>query len=663
MQMQRKHIEGTIANGNGCSRTCSRTPKSRIAQRPLKAALVLLLAFALSFMLMGCRDTDVLTQKTIDAPGVSEIDYSLRPVSLEQPDEEQVPKGQTEGEVDDQNRDESENTPDYQKDNPDTPQEQTSQQNYDSAESQSSGNASNGGEADDNEGEATQSSTNSANRGGADKEGDGSSNGAGDDQDQQEEPPRGRTVEVAVPDMSDDTQQEDNSSQPEQGTNSGQDNDNTWNNNPSGNGGGTSDDNKSGSTYADGTYVTLPSGKIAASGPYATIVQSLGGQGALAAAPQQWIDSLPAGAYDNKQELVDVRGISSWGDGAVMTDAALQEIIASDAEVVLTSNTYNVMNQAQADALNAKGIDVLVVPDIGTNNAMDEDIALCVDVVGEILKDEGASIQFDSKNAATQWRRMHDVALETCYRENGGLSCARLLGSYVANYVYQGPRFTAEQYKIDPSPVAIITEYVDVWDEGFIWQGVLGVGLGNHVNYDVLPDEHASSFDLIDYYFQHSGLTRQSIALVGRGLNVERVEDDRLIADGTVEDWSPDGFHEDYPSNPDGLPTPVLIARSLDVAQSIAQQAGSLKESPYNQGDDYGIWIMPGGPDGMSWDDGTFESFLVAPWTYSMSRNYGTDESDSFVNDFYTTFYRPGDGGVAALIDGYGTVVNVTCAK
>lgn len=649
--MHRKHIEETIANGNGCSCACSRVPKGCIAQKPLQVALVVLLAFALSFMLMGCRDTDVLTQKIIDAPGVSEIDYTLTPVTLDRPDASDEPKDLYEGETDDQNREDAENTPDYREENPDTPQEQTSQQSYDNSANRSSGEASNGGEADGKEGDAAQLSANSAEKGIADKEGDDGREGAGDDKDQQEQSPRGRTIEFSIPETSDDTQQEDNSPQPEQGTNSGQDNDNTWNNNPSGNGGGTSDDNKSGSTYADGTYVTLPSGKIAAAGPYATIVQSLGGRGALAAAPQQWIDSLPAGAYDNKQELDRVKGISSWGDGTVMTDAALQEIIDSDAEVVLTSNTYNVMNQAQADALNDAHIDVVLMPDIGVHNAMDEDIALCVDVIGEMLKDEGESIQFDAKDAAVRWNRQHTKALEECYAANGGYSFAIWGNYYLENYVYQGSSGAAQNDRKPGSSNRILCEYIDSWDGSTGW--------ANPVNPTGSPTDRVSSFDLIDYYFQHSGLTRNTIVISWRNASLAEVDSSgRLRAHCYVDEVGGSRLE-----NPVGLSTPVVIARSEDIARAVSQQAQNDTGSAYNLGSDYSIWVMPAGPDGLSWNDGTFESFLVAPWTYSMARLHRTDDSDGFVKEFYTTFYRPGDGGVAALIEGYGTVVNVACAK
>lgn len=680
--MQHKHIEGAIANGNGHSCACLDAPRGLIAQKPLKTAFAALLAFALSFMLMGCRDTDVLTQKVIDAPGVSEIDYSLDPVRTDAPesDEEDV-ANMYEGDSHDQDREKQEDEPEYQKDEPTTEQE-ADQQPFD-RDAHPNGEATNGGAANGEEGDASDPSTQEGAHGGnATKQGDGDNTGAGssgdpaegelekepeeqDPEPQEPEAPQGRTIVIDNPEDTNDPQPEEDSPQPEQGQ-AGNNNDNTWNPTPSQGGAGTGDDNRQGQTYADGAYDTIPSvGKIAAAGPYATIVQSLGGKGALAAAPQQWLDSLPAAAYGGGAELVEVHGVPAWGDGRQMTDAAVQGIIESGAECVLTSNTYNVMNQEQANALNAAGVDVLVVPDIGKSYALDADIVLCVDVVGELLKDAGTSIQFDAKNAAATYKSMHNYTLETCRANNGGYTFAAWGNDnmYVDNYLYQGSSKGAARTdrRADASPNALKFTYMELWDP------VQKVAVGTIA----VNDDNRSAFNLIDYYCQHSGAQRGD-EVIGNGLPWQGLEGHRLLSSF----MPPRTYAFQIIPNGNGHSTPIAVARSVEVAEAFAGAVESgdytvlldndRHRIDYNLGYDYNVFIVPQGADGCSWVDGTFESYLIAPWMYSLVRSNPTQpgsytsSADSFVNDFYDTFYRC---GAADCVVGYGAKVLVRCGE
>lgn len=628
-------------------------PLHKLFQKQARIALLALLAIAVSLSFVGCRDSDVLTQKIIDAPGVSEIDYSLDPVRTDVPesDREDI-SNMYEQESQSRDHDKQQNQPEYQQDNPTT--DQTADQQPYSRTVNPNGQATEGGKADGSSGDAIDPSGNEANGGSASEEGESNDIGAGNvdessvegnpeqepNQDQPESP-AGQTIQIENPDLTDEPQPEDDSPSPEQGQNAGS-NDNTWNPSPSENGGGAGEE-KQGATYADGTYDTIPSvGKIAAAGPYATIVQSLGGRGALAAAPQQWIDDLPSGAYDNGSELIDVKGVAAWGDGKQMTDAAVQEIIDSGAEVVLTSSTYNVMSQDQANALNAAGVDVLVVPDIGIESAQDTDIVMTVDVIGELLKGAGTSIQFDSKQAAARWKSMHNLTLEACLANNGGYTCAQW-DTALENYIYQGIDYIAEQSRISNVSVNhVFVAIVDFWADG------PGVGLSNYAGISGTP----GSFNLVDYYFQYAGAHRGSTATttyLGDKTGARMKVDMRVPK--STDGWSP-------MYNPDGLSTPVVIARDERIAANVAAYAG-VDGSEYNLGYDYTVFVMPEGVSG-SWNDGNFESFLVAPWAYSILRGSGTSQADQFVNDFYWTFYR---SGASALVSGYGVVVQARCAS
>lgn len=652
-----------------CPGSCSQNARSEFA----RVAIAFLLVLTLAFFLSGCRDTDVLTQKVIDPPGVSEIDYSLDPVRADDPDSSREDvANRYEGEAEDQDRELQQDLPDYSEGEP-TTQDAAPKSVYDNSTSLNGKTPDiEGGTSDGSAGDAADSANNNEANGRADESGDTDRVGESydepndepdnneepppaepsDEPDNNEEPPpsepSGEQIYIEDPPATDDPQPEGESEQasPE---NPG-DNDGTWNALPDGNGNGTGDNEQSqGSTYADGTYDTIPSaGKVAAAGPYATIVQSLGGKGALAAAPQQWLDELPAAAYSNGAELEDVKGIVAWGDGTQMTDAAVQAIIESGAECVLSSNTYNIMNQNQAEAFNKAGVDVLVVPDIGAANAMDADIVMAVDVLGEVFKDAGSDIQYNAKSAAATWKSLHNGMLETCRVGNGGLSFYYVYGAGgLLNFIYQGEYNDTSYNRITGSSKRIWAECIDDWDDendiGLSLYGCSSDGAGSGL----------SSFNLIDYYFQHAGIVRVHL-LSQHNSQLEAVTG-RIIATARV----PEVAQNEPADNGDGLSTPVLIARTEALANKVAALAGSSADAAYNLGEDYDVWVMPSGICG-SWNDGSFESFLLAPWAYSMVRGNGTSDADPLVNDFYQTFYRC---GAADALQGYGTVVRARCAN
>lgn len=621
-------------------------------KRVLSIVLALALACCVSAPLSSCRDSDVLTQKVVDNSGESPIDYTLDPVTTNSPQSDENRSSDVQDETENEDREQQEDTPDYSSDEP-TSEKQAEQNAYDNVYTNTDGDASSGGgSADDSANGTTSAATDNAkdDSGSATEQGDGDSQGETSGGDSQ----RGRTLTIQLPSLSDEPEAQDGTGR-SSGNGSADGNESTWNAGQDTNGNGGTDEGNRGSTYADGTYDTIPSAsKVAAAGPYATIVQSLGGRGALAAAPQYWLDGLPDSAYDNGNELANVRGVASWGDGTSLTDSAADEIIESGAECVLTSNTFNVMTQDQADKLNNAGIDVLLVPDIGTSTAMDEDIATTVEVVGELLKDAGSYIEFDAKSAAATWKSMHDSAVAWCVSRNGGHTFYSWGTGAQENYYYQGNKRAAQQAsnrKNDSSPNAFVCEYVDDWDDEN------DVGLGNHY----LSSTARSSYDLIDYLFQCAGLYRPGYVvsqLSNRDGGRYIVPPNRIPTIKNVPQYNERSW----------LSTPVIIARDERIAEKIVQQAlvdnpaftdstSSYWQCSFNLGYDYDVWIMPSDADG-SWNDGSFSSYLVAPWAYSMVNGRGTSDADSYVNDFYSTFYR---AGAADIVSGYGSEVHVTC--
>ena len=105
---------------------------------------------------------------------------------------------------------------------------------------------------------------------------------------------------------------------------------------------------------------------------------------------------------------------------------------------------------------------------------------------------------------------------------------------------------------------------------------------------------------------------------------------------------------------------PYLVARDKTIAERIKASTGFDEESgiagAFCFGQQYGVLVIPAGVSG-SWADGTFESFLLAPWAYCMYQqrdgagNVSLSYCDEFVNVFYQDFYRCGAGGI---LDGDG---------
>lgn len=724
MKTQRKHIEEAVANGKGCSCACSRAPESRIAQKPLKAALILLLVFAMLLTATGCRYSNVLTEKIIEAPNVAEIDYSLDPMRVENPNQESANQN-TDYESSDAERqgDPEESLPDYTQDSP-TVETETAQQEH-SDQPYEEGEASEGGESDDNDGSASNADPARGTDGGAKDEGGNDGPVAGADEGDQEKVDEPTTVTVDPnPVPGDDPQTVDNEPVDNGGNES---TDNTWNPGTGNVGGGDGGkDADKGQTYNDGTFAQLPqnNSKIAAAGPYATIVQSLGGRGALAATNQKWLDDLPYGAYgkgSDDSELVDVVGIPSWGDGASMDDATIQAIIDSGAEVVITSDSYGgVSTDAQARALNEAGVNVVVLPPIGMPDALDGDVQTCVEVTGELLKDAGSDIQYDAKAMAAEWTRLHDQAIQNTLTANGGYT-PFVSALETQNKILQGLHGSEREFD-GPSSRQYYASYIDYWldadslvgldgdgavsDSDQNWRhsqwvypytewgvGTIGVdwsdsycrfdvsnGLGLYIAMSTPREAARSSYAIIDYYLQCGGVcdeyagAQYSSGTVGFTYYPYGTT---CVVAGNAWIKFGQGASETR-ILPGDEASPYILVRDKSIAQNVYASATRPADKDaaiigaYDFGQAYGVAVIPSGIGG-SWADGTFESFLLAPWAYCMYQPVADlRDCDGYVESFYAEFYRCGAGGIldgggnwgdasadGASCGGYGYVVNV----
>lgn len=685
-------------HGHGVRATGARMRKAAAAGR---VALAWALALMLAMPLAGCRASDVLTEKIIGEPLQYEVDYSLSPVAIENPmASSDISQDEDESDRQDETQEDS---PQYGEDattNDQTNQTQQDANSHNDADAQSGTSAGGTGTGDLYDGTGTSTS--------------------------------GSRITI---DLTGSTDVNDPDAQAPTDTPADEPNDDQWDGNND-NGGGTS--TKPSTVVKAGDYSSLPQvSTVAAAGVNATLVQAIGGTGALAVCNQEWYDSLPSQAFSNKSELANTVRISSWGDGSSMNDQAFQDIVNAlphdgTAAVVVNERTWNA---AYDEAFQAQNISVVVLPAMGVADARDDGVMDAVAVVGELLAgmaDGGAY----AKSQAQAWKQLHNQALERTKQYNGGYTTSQNgLGGYsiyAGNYLYTGD-FVFANPITDVSNTRFYTVYIDSWasskytsyssnashfyfkrnngDSVRVWPFndsawsirlsdnlttdlSDGVGIGAYRSGDLASTSYFNAFYLFQYYFQHSGVVDVA---VGQG-----VLDDPNSSEGTS---SSDYFNVTNPryghpivlhggylfiqtnsSSSSAVSVgnesyPYIIVRTKQLANNVASSASKADKATktvglYNYGTNYGLVVMPYGVSG-SWADGTFESFLMAPYLYCIYQERDGSKinfsySDDFANQFYSQFYRCGSGGILDNTDstwenggygGYGYIATAVCSR
>ena len=424
--------EGGTARRQRATRASARRQHSiaRSAQKALRVGLSALLACLLAFTLSSCRESDALTEKIIGAPYEYETDYSLTPTAFDNPEAAQTDRT-SQRETEEAQREDTweENQPQYSSEDTTTTEETRT-----TVETQTLSSDLEASEGSTQTDEGDESITGGSLTGGTQSSGDqdDSSSAAGGD----EETSRGQTI-VVNSSSSSTSQEEDNDSDIE--NDEQEDQDESWDpgTGSSGTGGGSS---TTGGTYVEGdiTSGNLPYvNSIAAAGPYATIVQALGGAGALAACDADWYNSLADEAFSYKSELSDTTVISAWDGGASMNEATFQAIVDSGAEAVITSASYGDIDQDWAERFNEAGIDVIELPVLGVTDVMDSDIETCVVAIGALLARAGSNIAYDADAMADLWVELHDAALDNTVDANGGYT-TYLMDGYSWDILFDG---------------------------------------------------------------------------------------------------------------------------------------------------------------------------------------------------------------------------------
>lgn len=606
-----------------------------------KACALALSALLVATMgLQGCKYTDVLTEH-IEDETLGVLDPDADPVYKDVPGAPEDPT-RTSSQLSDSERidEQTQTLPDYDQ-NQDNPEETDNrEQREDTANEQ---NATEGDEDSENDGENQAAGTGDGTTENTAGTGDG--NGTG-------------------------TTEEPQTSSGDENKGDGE----------TGGGGGT------GQVYdTTGTNVELPEdvGSIAAAGQYATIVQMLAGEGGLVAADSAWIESVQSyGMFPG--EGVEALDVCWTGDDETGYTADIDALIAADPDVVLADGVKVMFSEEETARLLAAGVSVVTVPELGKSDTPDESITSAVSVVGELLK--SANTQLDTTVQVNNYLEMHSAAIDDCLNANGGYSYKMNLGTSYRG-IYQGTSATGTD-TTELSSNRYTTVFIDAWTYDITSTSEAVRRYGNASLYldgatldssdgaGLSATNSSQNFILMDYYLQVSGVVNNSYEGAKPVSSGAESTLPYLIVPGDTRNLVTSTTSAASRTTPSALwysPSSIslgstwvtagdssfsiVLTRTEEMAQSVVTSANKVN-GLYNTGLPYTVRVVPSGFSG-SWADGTIESFLLAPWTYCIFQGGGDLETaTTYVNDFYSTFYRC---GAANVVQDYDTAYAALC--
>lgn len=625
----------------------------RSACKAFRVFMALCFCVSVCVPLAGCKDSDVLTELVIDQS--SEVDESLDPVPDNTDNATDTEKQDQVNSDADQSDDSDQSDADYGEDDVD----QETNQNV-TEQTANSGEASEGSEATDNEGNLGNGEEN-----GGDTEvtPDGGGDGDNTEGDGDDDPSKGGPTTPA--------------------------------NDPNG-------DGPSGNAqiYDNKTRTELPeSTHIAAAGTYAVIVQMLGGKGALVATDSETRSMLKSsGAFPGETDEVK----TGWkNDGDTSSDVQVQKIIDSGADTVLTSSSYGGITQNQAEKLVEAGVDVVEMATIGVNNTRDSDLCDVVEEVGQMLKNAGTAIQYDSVAMADEWKSLHDTTLTNFRSKAGGYAQYVDESGTHKNGIKQGNIYAFVKGEYDTTELAsnVYTAYLNAWvktgegsrkessrvrgsaysyphvsaDDGKNYSLDVSNGLGYLEGKSCLLEViggDSSSFYLLEYYFQDAGISWTTSSQFDDGSTESdgsSLKNTSVLANGKVayeqgetayfKKISSGSQQKDFAAVGESS-YPAVVVRDTAQAEAM-QKSANKKDGFYNFGYEYDILVLPSSTVTGSWENGSPESFLSVAWAYCMFRDAGdTADCDSLVSNYYSTFYR---AGAADLVRNYGDIYHADC--
>ena len=169
---------------------------------------------------------------------------------------------------------------------------------------------------------------------------------------------------------------------------------------------------------ADPTADPPKADKIAAFGPAATIVQMIGGKGALAATDSDTAASKFADVFADSMGEIAV----GWsGDGADASDMNVDAIVSSGAKTILVymGDYLDGLSDADRQALSKAGITLTVIYPLNSSGNIKRD----VEVVGQVLS-ESKNIQHagNTERRASDYASFHDRVVKAAADAHGGLA-------------------------------------------------------------------------------------------------------------------------------------------------------------------------------------------------------------------------------------------------
>ena len=667
----------------------------------------------------GCRDSDVLTEKIIGEPLQYTVDYSLTPQALNNPNASST-SSQDLGESERKDIESEENTPKYDDEDQTTDEQANGTESADY--SQNTEAAQSGKSTGNKSGAAAYDGSTSEKKKGASAKFDFTQN------DKNKSSNEGNTDETD-PDKNADDNWNPEDSNSKDGTNN--------NSNPTVIGSDEIDGGNIPSTIArvaaNGIVATL----VQAIG--GTTDKS---QNPLVAANEGWLSHLSASQYDQvfPGEKDGIIAISGWGEGesTQWNDSVINAILAAfgefEAGTVAVIAGYGQITSNAATTLQEKGVSVLELKPMGRVDALDADMKTNVNAIGQILRGaaDGGAL---AAQRVQQWNSLHTEALEKTLSNNGGYTCLSKEGS-TFNYAYEGKGVGTEIANV--SSTRNFALYFDRWaiakrniaaqnamgtysgsygyrgrDANNIWprsnskggwNGATaealktdistgtGVWLKGHQSVNENESQHSGKL-ILSRYLQYAGAADVTLGLYyidsssptdgdhfsytarSRFLNEYcSWEHDICFMRGTD---SSAGYvclgDSDYP---------YILVRDSSMASPITTSAAiarpqALEVGFYNVGQNYGVAVVPCGVTG-SWADGTFESFLLAPYLYCLYHNrdassYHVNASyaDNYVNNFYSQMYRCGSQGIldaganngSGGTGGYGEIYVAQCNR
>ncbi|MDR2487310.1 MAG: hypothetical protein LBD12_05030 [Clostridiales Family XIII bacterium] len=415
---------------------------------------------------------------------------------------------------------------------------------------------------------------------------------------------------------------------------------------------------------ASGKTIDVPSevNKVAAAGDAALIVQMLGGDGILAAAPSTFLEDaftkrVFGNALDGAQTL--------WGGGgeAPMTEANFRRLLEADPDVCVSVAGGGAFSDSQLDRLATQGIAYYTLPKLNTW----DNIQLAVQSAGELIGDRSQTKGgIDAPALAREYEAWCGALLKTVNNAAGGRFTYDDI-DYNNDIDRNGERKFGGRQTKDGHYTLVLTG----WDGKANFVMKHG-GRTIFSEKGIAKSTRGYSNSPLSYFLSEAGVcnngarfragSEHAFAALPVNLNTSNntIQDSGLRIYPTATEsfarvW---GDGKDIALGDEGFP--AIIAASRDIADGIRASrtlwkphapitvdkatdfgflgSGGELITSYVRGD-YAVFVNPHGI--ASWTEGSVESVLEAPWALSrFGGARGEAEVRVDIRSFYETFYR-----------------------